>query len=435
MTPTVDNEGRYVPPQPPDDPSLRSLSDSLQLLVGTEAGNCARILRPVAALDEVVAISDAVAEGHAPPQPHDRRSLAADVDLALSALGPETKAYLGATVRDYRAHEIPKLEEFLDDGAGAKRVLHASRYLRKKLKNRLATQAAWRDLVSRVRSGRPESDARHAALVLIELAESLGHEWRWVRSRIHDALVAGNLDEVERELGEPPSRTARAAWFAFADAHVPRGYVRLGQVQFFSHEIWPDLVRDESALLKTYPEAEYPRELDDRMTSYMSGVKPGAAQDAPEEEQREAAAAEHRVFARVELTGPRASGAQNPWAHGRPPDKWARDLVVGLVEAASFRWGGSQWKLLEGAVAYDLGRATGRAPPPPAAPRPREDRRDPGKRPCPARATRDRVRRSPQSGRPAEERRHPRRPHDRGGRRVRGAVHRATRRVARQRRP
>jgi hypothetical protein len=42
---------------------------------------------------------------------------------------PRLKAYLGATVRDYPAQEIPKLDEFLDDAAGAKRVLHASRQL------------------------------------------------------------------------------------------------------------------------------------------------------------------------------------------------------------------------------------------------------------------------------------------------------------------
>lgn len=344
----IDKPPGYVRPEPPADPVLRSQAEALQLFLGTEPPRRAKILTPIAALDEVRAVSLSVTEGRGVPRLHDLRSLAADVDVALSRLGAELKAYLGAAGDDYRKQEIPRLVEFLGTAAGASRTLHATRYLRQRLEDGRAAQAAWRDLVRTVRAGCPEAEARHASLVLIEIAESLGHEWRWVRSRVSHPLTEGRFDEVEQRIGEPPETSARVAWFAFAEAHVPHGFLRLGQVQFFSYEIWPDLVRDETALIKQYPDAEYPAELDDRMTHYMSGTKDGASAA----EQRAAAEAEHRVFARVELAGPRAADEMNPWAQGRPPDRWARDLVLGLVEAAAFRWGGSQWKLLDGTCVY-----------------------------------------------------------------------------------
>jgi hypothetical protein len=307
-----------------------------------------RTLRPIAALSEVIAVSQSVVEGHSAPQEDDRRSLATDVGSALVALGDELKSCLGSALRDYREEEVPRLESFLATAGGATRMLYAAELLRGKLKTQLAAQAAWRDLVAAVRNGLHESDGRHLALVLFEIEESLGHEWQWLSMSLSDALVAGDFEKVEELLARPPSETTQVAWFAFAHAHIPRGHLRIGQVQFFSHEIWPDLVRDERQLLKSYPAAEFPAELDDRMIEQMSKGRSGATPDQPQD----VVDTEHRVFARVELVGERAAGDRSPWAHGVPPDRWARDLVASIVEAASFRWGGTTWKLLDGCCLY-----------------------------------------------------------------------------------
>jgi hypothetical protein len=348
VTVTIDESGQPVRPEPPADPALRAHAETVSEYLKSESKDEVRTLRPIAALSEVLAVSQSVKEGHSPPQERDRRSLATDVDAALTAIGDELKTHLGSALRDYRKQEVPQLEPFLATAGGATRTLHATKLLRDKVKNPQAAQAAWRDLVDAVRHGRPESEGRHKALVLIEIEEALGHEWRWLSGSLSHPLVAGDFDTVEQRLATPPSKTAQTAWFAFAHAHIPRGHHRIGQVQFFSHEIWPDLVRSESHLLRQYPSAEFPAELDDRMTSYMST---GRA-DATPEKQREAVATEHRVFARVELTGSRAADARSPWVHGIPPDRWAHDLVVSIVEAASFTWGGSTWKLLEGCCLY-----------------------------------------------------------------------------------
>jgi hypothetical protein len=60
----------------------------------------------------------------------------------------------------------------------------------------------------------------------------------------------------------------------------------------------------------------------------------------------------HYVYARVELTGPRAQGRRNPWTHGRTPAEWARELVLGVVDSATFPRGGSSWRLLDGHAVY-----------------------------------------------------------------------------------
>jgi hypothetical protein len=352
----IDESGHPAWPEPPTDLTLRAHSETVSEYLKSEPKDAVRTLRPIAALSEVIAFSQSVAEGHSEPKQGDRRSLATDVDTALIMIGDELKTHLGPALRDYRDQQVPRLDSFLTTAGGATRMLHATKLLRGKLTDSRAARAAWRDLVDAVRNGRPESEGRHKALVLIEIEESLGHEWRWLRASFSHALVCGDFDKIEGRLTSPTSETAKVAWFAFAHAHIPRGHLRLGQVQFFSHDIWPHLARSEAHLLRQYPAAEFPAELDDRMTSYMSTGRP----DATPEEQRDAVSEEHRVLARVELTGDRAAGDRNPWAHRVPPDRWARDLVVSIVEAASFGWGGSAWKLLEGCAVYHGDLTVGR---------------------------------------------------------------------------
>jgi hypothetical protein len=133
----------------------------------------------------------------------------------------------------------------------------------------------------------------------------------------------------------PPSRAAQVAWFIFANADIPDGYLRVGQVQFFSHRLWPEAVTNRDFMAQ-FPDAEFPAELDEHALEMLT----------PSD------GAEAHVYARVELTGPRAAGARSPWADGRPPGPWARELVSAIVEAATFRMGGSNWKLLSGTLIY-----------------------------------------------------------------------------------
>lgn len=72
-------------------------------------------------------------------------------------------------------------------------------------------------------------------------------------------------------------------------------------MQFFSDRLWPEAVTSREFMARI-PEAEFPTELDEHA---LKQIKPNDD-------------AEHHVYARVELTGPRAQDTRNPWAHGRP---------------------------------------------------------------------------------------------------------------------
>jgi hypothetical protein len=294
------------------------------------------ILRPIAALSELVAVCVSVDEGRELPGQRDRRSLGADLRLALSKVGPELESELQPALRDFQHDILADLATLLEDGGGRQRASGIARALVAAFKSPASAQAAWRDLVEGARRGLHHEECLLRALAVREICEALGHEWLWLGRELDAQALAGEFAEAEEALAALPARTAEAAWFVFAHADVRDGYLRVGQVQFFSHRLWPDAVRDRSFLAK-HSGSVFPAELDD---------------DAININLKVSAEIEHLVFARVELTGPNASGQRNPWAQGQPPLEWARALVTSIVDAATFRRGGSAWLLLEGGMLY-----------------------------------------------------------------------------------
>jgi hypothetical protein len=83
-------------------------------------------------LQELVAITDAVAQGKEPLFPQDRASLNADIQQALAALGSEAARTGRTAIAEFRKNDLAKL---LDQAAGAMRL-------------RAATQALMLDLTS-----------------------------------------------------------------------------------------------------------------------------------------------------------------------------------------------------------------------------------------------------------------------------------------------
>jgi hypothetical protein len=195
--------------------------------------------------------------------------------------------------------------------------------------------------------------------------EARGDEWRWVRLQITHYLQRGLFDEVEEELRRPVERSADVAWFVFGYADLPGGYLRVGQVQFFSSRLWPDAVRSRE-FIGRIPDAEFPEELTNHAVEHTLKIDPDLAPPK-------------LVYARVELQGERAAGMRNPWAHNEPPFEWARKHVESLVQASTFRQGGSTWRLLEGGVVHhDHGGWSGNYPiHDPERFKPERDARDP----------------------------------------------------------
>jgi hypothetical protein len=319
------------------DPAAAAVTQALNEYLRTGRSEVPDILRPRAALREIVAVCESIDGGRSVPQPQDRGSLMADAQHAITALGDALRDRLQPALHDFFHGDLAQLPDLLADGGGRARLRGAATSLLERLRHPQAAQAAWRDVLSAIQSGGPAADeVRHLVLVLREIDESLGHEWLWRERQLRELASAGEFEDCEEILGHPTSTSAQVVWFVFADADLPDGFLRVGQVQFFSHRLWPDAARDP-AFMSRVEHGQLPTELDN---------------DAVEHEFPVHDSSDALVYARVELTGPMAEGARNPWAHGRPPDEWARELVAALVEAGTFRVGGSAWRLLDGCAVY-----------------------------------------------------------------------------------
>jgi hypothetical protein len=233
-----------IEPRVPSDPVVAAQAALLEEYLRVEPDAVTHILRPLAALREVIAVCESVRGGRQPPQPNDRRSLANDVQLSLASLGDQAKRALQPTLHDYCHGELAEFCELFDDRGGVVRLLNATKILVDRLRRPVCSQALWRDLLALVRAGVEPELCRLRVLQLRELEESLGHEWIWRRSSLRELVRAGSFANCEEVLALPPDRTARVAWFIFANADIPDGYLRVGQVQFFSHRLWPEAVTD-----------------------------------------------------------------------------------------------------------------------------------------------------------------------------------------------
>jgi hypothetical protein len=321
------------------DPATHALAERLEDALDDRVRTVEpHILRPLAALDEIDALCRSLEHGRPVPGPDDRRSLAADLQLAFTTLGDQTRAVLQPAHNEVVTGLVPRLPERLDDPGGRLHLRGLVHELRRRLVSEDGILAVWRDLRAAAIVGRPDEEAGVAGSRLIELIEAYGFEGRWVRQNLIQYLRRGLFDEIEDELRRPLERSATVAWFVFGYADLPSGYLRVGQVQFFSSRLWPQAVRSRE-FIGGIPDAEYPEEITDHVVDHELAVNPDFAPPK-------------LVYARVELQGARATGDKNPWAQALPPLIWARDYVQSLVQAATFRQGGSTWRLLDGAVMH-----------------------------------------------------------------------------------
>jgi len=329
-------DGRLAIPAPDVD-ELTALR--AQLICECLASNPASVadpITPVAALREVCAVCESIEAGRQAPGAGDRSSLKADVRQSLASLGAELKAQLQPALKDYLGSELSELPRLLDDAPGVVRLQTTTRSLLDRLRRPACAQAAWRDLVRGASNGIDPQRCRMFALQLREIDEGLGHEWRGREQRLRELARMGHFDECEELLAYPPRRSAKVAWFIFSNADIGSEYLRVGQVQFFSHRLWPECVLKREFMERYGEDNEFPAELDEFALKYISPGDQG----------------ESHVYARVELTGSRAEGAHNPVAHSRQPQAWARELVSGIVDAGTFMIGGTSWRLLDGVMVY-----------------------------------------------------------------------------------
>jgi hypothetical protein len=232
-----------------DFPRRRGHEGLIAEYLDTKPGQVVRTLRPITALNEVIAVCEAVRTRQRLPQPQDLASLTDDANQALAALGESLRAALQPVEREYMRNSLTRLSALLNAAGGAARLSHATVVLRDLIRRPECAVAAWRDLVAAVRDGKPEPVCRLRALQLREIEESLGHQWFWRTARLVEAMDSVGLDQAELQLLREVDRTAQVAWFIFSDADVDPGVLRVGQIQFFSHRYWPEVVTNAQAMV------------------------------------------------------------------------------------------------------------------------------------------------------------------------------------------
>ena len=295
------------------------------------------ILTPIAALREVVAVCDSIASGQPPPRQQDRKSLLDDLQEALRAMGPKLRQSLQPALKEFKDEDLANLPRLVGESPGSVRLGTAANGLIEQLRQARNLRPAWEDAVDGYDGSADLDQTRQRAVILRELDESLGHQWTWRKSR-YRSLLDPDHDPGDWQVIEasPSTDAARVAWFVFADADLPADALRVGQVQFFSSRLWPEAVTDES-FFSAREGLELPTELDEEALKLYFDINDRS---------------EHRVYARVELLGPRAEPNRTPGAQGRSAEVWAKELVTAVVEAGTFRIGGSSWRLLDGISIY-----------------------------------------------------------------------------------
>jgi hypothetical protein len=299
------------------------------------------VLTIVPALTELLTTLDEAAAGRSALFGSDHRSLVADLDVCLTRVGKELDAYTNPPLRRLRTVEVANLQATLDSPEECRRLAAVVRDVLAQLRSDGSVEAAWRDVVSAAIDPAVSVDGCVlAGDQLRELVRMRGHDWWYMSSRILEQVRADDLDAACQAAVVPPKDDATVAWVAFGNADLERGYCRVGQVQFFTHKLGLVHIRDGCPALN-HPGFEPATELTDEALGFFPEVKDQ----------------EHYVWARVELSGPRAH--QPASGRTKPPLEWARQFAHSLVEAASYPDGGTEWKLLSGGYVFSASGYTG----------------------------------------------------------------------------
>lgn len=275
-----------------------------------------------------------------PTYPADRKSLVADVELALRSVGPALANATEPSLRDLRAR-LTTVKAVMDSREASAEFAADLRSALRQLGDVDTVLACWDDLLGAAANDEVlNSTLGLRAAQLDETSTLSGHTWRIAETDIPILAGRGRLDAIRERLMEPSFSAANVAWVAFGNARLRQGFQRSGPIQFFDQRFTYGQLRDGCPELDEHPEFEAAPELTDEVLEWhFSRV-----------------AAEHYVLARVELRGPRAA----PSGNGHPVRR-ARELAGAVVESAGFLTGGSEWMLLDGGSAFGGGHRAGSA--------------------------------------------------------------------------
>jgi hypothetical protein len=329
------------------DPEVRALA---QRIGAQDSHPPPQILGPATALDDLGAAVTSTLAGRMIDTAEDRSSLRDDVARALDALGPGTQAAATQPISELR-QALSAIPTRLMSVAGAQRLQGLIETSRTGFGAEAVVKAAWKDVLAAFTGDDWAETCELRLLQLAEIVELGGGDWshlaNGLRGILYDdrmRMAAFDLLELEegtsvtesagvsldqrlawckRILAREPRRGDVVVWLGFTNAILAEGYLKVGEVEFFAGQLWPEGIK------QGWPDS------DARRREEMASMDPRTFffSEAPELP---------FVLARMHLG--EMSVVQST--------QRARRLIQDLIRAAR---PGSEWELMNGALAYVRG--------------------------------------------------------------------------------
>jgi hypothetical protein len=287
------------------------------------------VLTLITAIEELAVSLEETAVSRGALRTGDRTSFAADLDVALTRAGAPLQSATSPTLKALRTGAVFSLGQIFGDPTECARIGKLCRTVLDQLGKEGVVDAARDDVIETFAAG--ASTADRCALVVERLNE-LGracHDLWSAYVTASELVREDKLDESRAYVGQPPADDALVAWVAFGNASIDPAVLRVGQVRFFDGRTSLKALRDQLKRIEDPLYAPIDELSDHVLDTYFRDVE-----------------AEHVVYARVELAGDRAREPTE--ARRRPPVAWVRSYASDLVEAAGFRYGGTQWVFANG---------------------------------------------------------------------------------------
>jgi hypothetical protein len=336
-------------------PEVRALA---QRIGADDASPPPQILGPATSLADLDAAVTSALAGRMIDAPEDRSSLRDDLARAFDALGPATQAAATQPLTELR-QAFSAIPTRLTSVAGAQRLQGLIETSRSGFGAEAVVKAAWTDVLAAFTGdGWAQCWAETCELRLLQLSEIVelgGGDWPHLANGLKgilydDRLRMAEFDLLELEEGtsltEPagvsleqrlawceqilagePERGDVVVWVGFSNAMLGEGYLKVGEVEFFTGQLWPEGIKEG------WPDN------DARRREEMASMDPrmfffGEPPELP------------FVLARMHLG--EMSVVQST--------QRARRLIQDLIRAAR---PGSEWELMDGALAYVRGENDG----------------------------------------------------------------------------
>jgi hypothetical protein len=251
------------------EPEVVALASRLQEIGKNQARPI--VLGISAALSEVAAAANSARAGKPMESKEDRNSLRKELVRSIEHLGPQLSQDAHTALQQLKA-ELPHWPQLLQDANAARRLEGVVESVREHCESSTAIEAAWTDVLSAFFGAADPDTCELRILQLAEIVDRRSGGWSSLSrtliavlmDRLHkiSALVDYDLSDKDQEadlaglplddrialcrqvLTEQPERGDLTVWLAFENARLHQNYLKVGPVEFFAGQVWPDAIRE-----------------------------------------------------------------------------------------------------------------------------------------------------------------------------------------------